>query len=78
MKKFTSRKFLTAVAGLITGIGLIIAGDVTEGAVMVITSITTYLVAEGIIDARSVGMVTDTVTEIADEIGKIGFERGEE
>ena len=70
MKKFTSRKFLTAVAGLVTGICLIISGDVTEGAVMVITSITTYLVAEGIIDAKSIGKVTNTVTTIVEEVEK--------
>ncbi len=50
--KFTSRKFLTALTGLITGIILIVAGDVTEGVTTVISSVVAYCVAEGYVDGQ--------------------------
>lgn len=51
-KKLTSRKFLTALSGLITGIFLIIMGDVTEGATAVVSSVVAYCVAEGYVDGK--------------------------
>ena len=51
MKKLMSRKFLTAVSGIITGIILIIMGDVTEGVTAVISACTVYCIAEGVVDA---------------------------
>lgn len=50
--KLTSRKFLTALTGLITGIFLIITGDVTEGVTAVISSVVAYCVAEGYVDGK--------------------------
>lgn len=52
--KFTSRKFLTALTGLITGIILIIAGDVTEGATTVISAVAAYCIAEGYVDGKKI------------------------
>ena len=52
--KFTSRKFLTALSGVVTGIFLILMGDTTEGATTVVSSVVAYLVAEGIIDSKRV------------------------
>lgn len=52
--KFTSRKFLTALTGLITGIILIIAGDVTEGATTVISAVLAYCIAEGYVDGKKI------------------------
>ena len=42
MKKFTSRKFITSLAGLITGIFLIIEGNITEGATTVASAVLAY------------------------------------
>lgn len=52
--KLTSRKFLLALSGAVTGIILIAAGSITEGTTALVTSIITYLVAEGYIDAAAV------------------------
>ena len=75
MKKFTSRKFLTTLAGVFTGIGLIISGDTTEGVITLLSSIVAYLVAEGYVDANNVSKapevaekVTDAVEEIAEMV----------
>lgn len=62
-RKLTSRKFLTAVAGVITGIALIINGNTTEGTAAVITSIVAYIAAEGLIDAKAVGDVAQNVAD---------------
>lgn len=58
MSKFTSRKFLTAVAGLIAGIVIIFGVDenvvtTVSGAVVSVAGIVTYIVTEGRIDAAS-------------------------
>lgn len=63
--KLTSRKFLIAIAGLASGIVLIVNGNVEEGVTSVVASVLAYLVAEGIIDAAAVKKQT---TETLDEI----------
>lgn len=52
MSKFTSRKFIAMVAGILTGIGVILTGGTVEGLTAVIASVITYLAAEGYIDAN--------------------------
>ena len=49
-EKFTSRKFLVAAAGIVSGIVLILGGNVTEGMTTAIASVVAYLAAEGLID----------------------------
>lgn len=83
MKKFTSRKFLAMVAGVLTGIGVILAGATAEGITAVIASVVSYLIAEGYIDAKAVNTVKDVVDGVADEVkddktNKIGFTESEE
>lgn len=56
-EKLTSRKFLVAVAGIITGIILMLTGNTGEGATTLTASILGYLVAEGYIDAKAVSAV---------------------
>ena len=51
MSKFTSRKFIAMVAGVLTGIGVILTGGTVEGLTAVLASVITYLAAEGYIDA---------------------------
>lgn len=52
--KFTSRKFMVAAAGVISGIVLIAGGNTTEGVTAVVTSVVAYLAAEGLIDIAAV------------------------
>ena len=52
MRIFTSRKFIAMVAGILTGIGVILTGGTVEGLTAVIASVITYLAAEGYIDAN--------------------------
>ena len=54
MKRFTSRKFIAMVAGVLTGAGVILAGSTVEGLTAVVASVVTYLAAEGFIDASSI------------------------
>lgn len=72
MSKFTSRKFLAAIAGVITGIALIISGNVVEGASAVITAIVAYIVAEGYVDSKAVKNTIEISQEMLDDIiGKL-------
>ena len=64
--KLTSRKFLVAVAGIISGIVLIVNGNTTEGVSAVIASVIGYLVAEGYVDAKAVKVATEEVNEAVD------------
>lgn len=68
MQKFTSRKFLAMVAGVLTGIGVIVAGATAEGITAVIASVVSYLIAEGYIDAKAVNTVKDVACGVADEV----------
>ena len=52
--KFSSRKFLIAVSGIVSGIVLIASGNATEGMGAVIASVLGYLIAEGYIDAGAI------------------------
>ena len=66
--KFTSRKFLAAVAGVLTGIALIVTGNIVEGASTVITSVVAYIVAEGYVDGKA---VKNTIEISQDVLGSI-------
>ena len=66
--KLTSRKFLMAVAGVVSGIVLIVNGSSTEGVSAVIASVLGYLVAEGYVDAKAVKAATDEVNEAVDKV----------
>lgn len=68
VEKYTSRKFLLALVGVITGIVSIVQGEVVAGCSLMGTSIIGYLVAEGYIDAKSAQAIVDTVEVIADTI----------
>ena len=47
LKKVSSRKFLVAVSGVVSGIVLIVGGNTTEGVTAIVTSVVAYLAAEG-------------------------------
>lgn len=54
LRKVGSRKFLVAVTGVVSGIVLIVGGNVTEGVTAVVASVVAYLAAEGIVDLAAV------------------------
>ena len=62
--KLKSRKFLTALSGIITGICLIIAGEITEGTTAVCSSVAAYLIAEGYVDGKK---MNETIKETLKE-----------
>ena len=66
--KLTSRKFLVALAGLISGVVLIVNGSTTEGVTSIVASVVAYLAAEGVIDMAA---VRNTVAKAEDAQAKI-------
>lgn len=68
MKKFTSRKFIVSVAGLVSGIVTIALGSTTEGITVVIASIVAYLIAEGYIDAKALDVADAVIEETKDKL----------
>ena len=61
MKKFLSRKFIAMVAGVLTGLGVLLTGQTVEGLTAVIASIIGYLAAEGYIDASRISVTDETL-----------------
>ena len=75
LKKFTSRKFLAAVAGVIAGLAMAFGlneGITTtvSGAVMAVGSVIAYIVTEGRIDAEAVGDAAQKVQDAIDAVKK--------
>ena len=66
-EKLTSRKFLMAVAGIVSGIVLILNGDSTEGVSAVVASVLGYLIAEGYIDAKALKAAAEVAKESEEE-----------
>lgn len=80
LKKFTSRKFLAAVAGLVAGVAMAFGlneGIITTvtGAVMAVGSVIAYIVTEGRVDAAAVG---DAAQKVQDAIDAVTGEEGDE
>ena len=66
LRKLTSRKLWLAIAGVATGIAMILGvdgGEITTvaGAVTALASVITYIVTEGKIDAESVKNIADAI-----------------
>ena len=73
LKKFTSRKFLAALAGVITGLSMAFGLDETiistvAGAVVSVVSVITYIVTEGKVDAEAVKNAVEKVQDAADSV----------
>jgi len=71
LKKLTSRKFLTCVAGIVTGLCLIFGADVDtvttiSGAVTSLVSIILYIIVEGKIDNTAI--LEDAARNIKDAL----------
>ena len=66
VRKLTSRKLWLAIAGVATGIAMVLGVEGSEittvaGAVTALASVITYVVTEGKIDAESVKNVADGI-----------------
>ncbi len=73
LQKLKSRKFITAILGIILGIAMVFgidAGDVTKvaGAVTALASVITYIYTEGKIDAAAVNKVVESVKEVVTSV----------
>ena len=71
-EKLTSRKFLAALAGLVSGLAMVFGLDESivshvSGAVSV-ASVIAYIITEGKIDAAAVGQAAEDVAEAVEGI----------
>ena len=74
IKKLTSRKFIVTVITAIAGIITLCVGDneivqIVAGAAMTIVPTVVYCLMEGIIDAKSVKVITDVAADAAEKLG---------
>ena len=75
LKNLLSRKFLIAVLTIVSGVVLVIRGQMVAGVSAIITAAIGYLVAEGYVDAKAVSstititdeLITDLATMTDDE-----------
>ena len=77
LKKLTSRKFLTCIAGVVLGVCMVFGLDestvnVIAGAVTSIVSVAMYIYAEGKIDAAAVDKIKDTVDKVENVVEAVG------
>ena len=73
VRKLMSRKLWLALAGVATGIAMVLGIDGTEitsvaGAVTALASVITYIVTEGKVDAAAVKTAVEATQEAADTI----------
>ena len=74
LKKMKSRKFITAIIGVIVGIYTMTVGDTNTvkeiaGLTATIASIMSYIIVEGRIDAKAINQIADVV-ETAETVMK--------
>lgn len=77
LKKLTSRKFLTCIAGVVLGVCMIFGLDegtvnVIAGAITSLSSVVIYIYSEGKIDAAAVDKIKDTVDKVKDTVDAVG------
>jgi phage shock protein PspC (stress-responsive transcriptional regulator) len=73
IRKLTSRKLWMAIAGVATGIALVLGvdgGDITNvaGAITAVASVITYIVTEGKIDAERVKVAIEETQKAVETI----------
>lgn len=68
MEKFTSRKFIVSLIGVLIGVLTCYNGQYTEGATIVCTSIIGYLAAEGYVDSKAVKKIVEVIDEVTDGV----------
>lgn len=67
LQKLTSRKFISALVGVISGIILIINKNTTEGTSVIISSILGYMLTEGYIDAKAAAALNQAIEEVKED-----------
>ena len=72
-QKLSSRKFLAAVVGLITGLSMIFGLDentinTVAGAIVSVSSVMTYIITEGVVDATAVGNAANKVQDAIEQV----------
>ena len=75
IRKLTSRKLWLALAGVATGIAVILGVDGSEitsvaGAVTALASVITYIITEGKVDAAAVKTAVEATQSLIDNEGK--------
>lgn len=78
IQKLSSRKLWMAIAGIATGVSMILGvdgGDITNiaGAVTALVSAVSYIITEGKIDAESVKNAIVEIEEATETMNKVGF-----
>lgn len=73
IQKITSRKFLAAIAGFVTGLAMVFGLDESiissvAGAVVSVASVITYIITEGKVDAAAVAQATQAVQNAVDAV----------
>ena len=73
IQKLSSRKLWMAIAGIATGVAMVLGVDATEitsvaGGVVALISCVTYIITEGKIDAES---VKNTIIEVQEAVDTI-------
>ena len=68
LKKVSSRKFIVAVSGVVSGIVLVVNGSTTEGVTAIVTSVVAYLAAEGLVDMAAVKKTVAQAESVADKM----------
>lgn len=66
LRKVSSRKFIVAVSGVVSGIVLVVNGSTTEGVTAIVTSVVAYLAAEGLVDMAAVKKQSEDADKSAD------------
>ena len=74
MKKFTSRKFIVTAISIIAGVITLFVGEneivqIVASALMTIIPTIVYCITEGVVDAKSVKTITETVADTAEKLG---------
>lgn len=77
LNKLKSRKFLTCIAGVAMGVCMVFGLDESTidtiaGAIVAVSSIVTYIYAEGKIDAEAIDKIKDSADEVIDAVDAIG------
>ena len=78
VRKLTSRKLWLAIAGVATGIAMVLGADASEiqtvaGAITSLVSAVTYIIVEGRVDAVNVQNTVEDVQDAIETVNKMGF-----
>ena len=67
-QKLSSRKLWLAIAGIISGIALLVQGEIEAGTALIGSSIISYGIAEGYIDGKRAASTAVIVEQVASGI----------